>query len=712
MRNIFKIFYADFKRLTHNVVAVVVIMGLTIIPCLYAWFNIFSNWDPYGESATSNLKIAVASEDTGYTIEGMSVNIGDSVVDALETNKTIGWVFVDTAKEATDGVYSGDYYAALVIPEDFTSTLMTIVDGELKHPEIIYYENEKKNAIAPKITSKAQKTVNEQVNATFISTIAETLMQISSTVSGVEIDGSSLTSAVTDNLTELSGNLQTYVNILNSFVSITDSANSLVSTTKTVLPNMENVIDNGQSTVNSMQSALLSASGSADSVAEMVSYSFDLMSASLDDIDALLAKGTSDAQDLQQQVSQGVTSAQTILPYLNKIFEGAVGNWNTDSTNDQIDSIRKQLTAISNDVSELDEACKNGTENIAELQKEISGEIDGCKQQLTSLKSTFDYSVKPQLNDTTRSVQSSLVAAQAILYGVDADFSNVSEALDGYAATLSQGSTSIADSAKKAQELLTGLNNIIVEINDLESNEQYQKILEMVKADPALLGEFISSPVNLDTVEAYHIDNYGSAMAPFYTILALWVGALILVALIHVKVEPEEGITNVKQYQRYFGRYITFFLVGQAQALITALGDLFYARIQCKEPVLFWLAAAISSFAFTLFIYSLTVAFGNVGEAIAVIVMVIQVAGAGCTFPIEVLPGVFKSIYKYLPFQFGMNAMKETIAGLYAADYWKYISSYIFVIVLSLVIGLGLEIPFRKLNHMIERSKEKSDVML
>lgn len=712
MRNIFKIFYADFKRLSHNVVAVVVIMGLTIIPCLYAWFNIFSNWDPYGESATSNLKIAVASEDKGYTIEGMSVNIGDSVVDALETNKTIGWVFVDTAKEATDGVYSGDYYAALVIPEDFTSTLMTIVDGELKHPEIIYYENEKKNAIAPKITSKAQKTVNEQVNATFISTIAETLMQISSTVSGVEVDGSSLTSAVTDNLTELSENLQTYVNILNSFVSITDSANSLVSTTKTVLPNMENVIDNGQSTVNSMQSALLSASGSADSVAEMVSYSFDLMSASLDDIDALLAKGTSNAQDLQQQVSQGVTSAQTILPYLNKIFEGAVGNWNTDSTNDQIDSIRKQLTAISNDVSELDEACKNGTENIAELQKEISGEIDGCKQQLTSLKSTFDYSVKPQLNDTTRSVQSSLVAAQAILYGVDTDFSNVSEALDGYAATLSQGSTSIADSAKKAQELLTGLNNIIVEINDLESNEQYQKILEMVKADPALLGEFISSPVNLDTVEAYHIDNYGSAMAPFYTILALWVGALILVALIHVKVEPEEGITNVKQYQRYFGRYITFFLVGQAQALITVLGDLFYARIQCKEPVLFWLAAAISSFAFTLFIYSLTVAFGNVGEAIAVIVMVIQVAGAGCTFPIEVLPGVFKSIYKYLPFQFGMNAMKETIGGLYAADYWKYISSYIFVIVLSLVIGLGLEIPFRKLNHMIERSKEKSDVML
>ena len=537
-------------------------------------------------------------------------------------------------------------------------------------------------------------------------------MQISSSVSGVEIDGSSLTSAVTDNLTELSGNLQTYVNILNSFVSITDSANSLVSTTKTVLPNMESVVDNGQSTVNSMQSALLSASGSADSVAEMVSYSFDLMSASLDDIDELLANGTSDAQDLQQQISYGVNSAQTVLPYLNKIFEGAVGSWNTDSTNDQIDAIRTQLTTLSNDLAELDEACKNGSATVSDIQEKISAEIDTCKQQLAALKNTFDYSVRPQLDDTTRSLQSSLVSAQAILYGVDTDFSSVSEALDGYANTLSQGSASISDSAAKAQELLTGLNNIIAEITELESNEQYQEILEMVKADPALLGEFISSPVNLDTVEAYHIDNYGSAMAPFYTILALWVGALILVALIHVKVEPEEGITNVKQYQRYFGRYITFFLVGQAQTLITVLGDLFYVKIQCKEPVLFWLAAAVSSFAFTLFIYSLTVAFGNVGEAIAVIVMVIQVAGAGCTFPIEVLPGVFKSIYKYLPFQFGMNAMKETIGGMYAADYWKYISSYGFVIALSLLIGLGLEIPFRKLNHMIEVSKKKSDVMI
>ncbi|MGN0353300.1 MAG: YhgE/Pip domain-containing protein [Roseburia sp.] len=712
MKNIVKIFVSDFKRLSRNVVAVVIIMGLTIIPCLYAWFNIFSNWDPYGESATSNMKIAVVSEDEGYTIEGLTLNVGDSVIEALEANSTIGWVFVDTAQDATDGVYAGDYYAALVVPKDFTSTLLSFLDGELEHPEIIYYENEKKNAIAPKITSKAQKTVREEVNATFVGTIAEVLMKVSGSISGIELDGNSLTDAVLTNLTELSGDLQTYVNILNSFVSITASANSLIETTQTVLPNLDGVIENGESTVNTMQSALIAASGSSDSIADMVTYSFDLLGGSLDDISSLIDAGVSNVGDWQGSAAGSLKGAQAIMPYLDQIFEGAVSEWNDESTAAQVDEIRTQLDTISTDLDQLAAVSEEGADNLTELREKVKSEIGVCKQQIVALRNTFEYSVRPQLNATVRSVQNSLVSAEAILYGVDADFADVSEALDGYAETLNQGNASIADSAAMAQELLNGLVTVIAEIEELEENEQYQKILEMVKSDPELIGQFMSSPVNLDTVEVYPIENYGSAMAPFYTILALWVGALILVALIHVKVEPEEGITNVKQYQRYFGRYLTFFFIGQAQTLITVLGDLYYVKIQCHEPFLFWLAAAVSSFAFTLFIYSLTVAFGNVGEAIAVIVMVIQVAGAGCTFPIEVLPGVFQSIYKYLPFQFGMNAMKETIGGLYGADYWKYISLYGAVIVVSLIIGLGLEIPFRKLNHMIEESKQKSDVMI
>ena len=712
MKNICKIFLSDFKRLSRNVVAVVVIMGLTIIPSLYAWFNIFSNWDPYGESATSNMKIAVVSEDEGYSIEGLKINVGDSVIEALKTNTTIGWVFVDTEEEAINGAYAGDYYAALVIPSDFTGTLLSFLNGEIEHPQIFYYENEKKNAIAPKITSKAQKTVQEQVNATFVSTLAEALIKISGSISGLELDGNALSNVVVDNLKELSGDLQMYVNILNSFVCITSSASSLIDTTQTVLPNLNKVIENGESTVNTMQSSLIAASGNADSIAQMVTYSFELLQGSLDDVIRMIDAGMANSGSVNNGVANSISSAQAIIPYLNQIFDSAVSGWNNENTASQVEAIQNQLDIVAADLDRLAVASIEGTNNVTELEAKIKNELIVCKQQIAALKDNFEYNVRPKLNETVRSVQNSLVAAESILYGVDADFSDVSKALEGYAATVKQGNATISSSADGARELLEGLGTVISEIEALQADEQYQKILEMIKTEPELIGNFISSPVNLDTVEVYPIENYGSAMAPFYTILALWVGALILVAVIHVKVEPEDGITNVKQYQRYFGRYITFFLIGQAQVLITVLGNLFYVKIQCHEPVLFWLAASVSSFAFTLFIYSLTVAFGNVGEAIAVIVMVIQVAGAGCTFPIEVLPNVFRSIYKYLPFQFGMNAMKETIGGLYSFDYWKYIGMYGFVIVLSLIIGLGLEIPFRKLNHIIEESKQKSDVMI
>ena len=208
-----------------------------------------------------------------------------------------------------------------------------------------------------------------------------------------------------------------------------------------------------------------------------------------------------------------------------------------------------------------------------------------------------------------------------------ADFNGVENALSDYQSTLERGSNSLGGSLSMAQELLAKLNSVTADLVSLQQNDQYQELLEIVKSNPEELGAFISSPVNLETVGIYEIENYGSAMSPFYTILALWVGALILVAIIHVKVHPVEGVENVKPYQEYFGRYMIFFLVGQTQTLLTVLGNLFYIKIQCHHPVLFWLAGAVASLVFTLFIYSLTVAFGNVGEALAIVVMVIQKKG-------------------------------------------------------------------------------------
>lgn len=715
MRNIFKIFMTDAKNISKNVVAVVMVMGLSILPSLYAWFNIFSNWDPYGPDATSNMKVAVVSADEGTSVAGIDINIGDSVIEALKSNNTIGWVFAESVEEAVDGVYSGEYYAALVVPEEFTEEIISFMGGEIEHPEIIYYENEKKNAIAPKITQKAKTAVQEQVNSTFVSTLAENVMKVGNSFAGAEGEDASLTDAVVKRLNDLNADMQTYVNILNSFVSIMDSAQSIVSTSEAILPNLDNMVATGQSSILGMEGLLIGADGTAQTAVDMIGYSFDVVAGSLDGVANSIVSSLSPVGDFEQAVGNAVSAAQSTVPYLEKMFNSAVAGWegsSSESVQNQIATVRGQFQAINSDLEALSWSVNLTTEDVRAISTRISTEVSNCKNALQGLKDEFNYSVKPQLEQTVNSMQSAMVTSAMILNGIDADFGAVEKVLEKYGETLEKGSVSVRESLAMAQDLQQGIASLTADFAALSEDEQYREIMEILESSPELLGDFISSPVNLDTVEIYAIENYGSAMAPFYTILALWVGALILVAIIHVKVKPVEGLTNVKPYQEYFGRYILFFLIGQTQTLITVLGDLYYIRIQCHNPFLFWLAGAVSSLVFTLFIYSLTVAFGNVGEAIAIVVMVIQVAGAGGTFPIEVLPEVYQAVYQYLPFPYGMNAMRETVGGIYGLDYWKYIGGLSVYLVISLFIGLVVAIPFRKLNHVIEESKERSGVML
>ena len=119
MRNIFKIINTDAHRIFSSVVVLVVLMGLCVVPSLYAWFNIFSNWDPYGQSATSRIRVAIADVDRGADLFGIQLEVGEQLVEGLQANKQIGWVFCESPEEALKRVYSGDCYAALVVPADF-----------------------------------------------------------------------------------------------------------------------------------------------------------------------------------------------------------------------------------------------------------------------------------------------------------------------------------------------------------------------------------------------------------------------------------------------------------------------------------------------------------------------------------------------------------------------------------------------------------------
>lgn len=549
MSNIIKVMLRDLKSISTNVVAMVIIMGLCVIPSLYAWFNINSNWDPYSEDATSNLKIAVYSKDQGIRLQDVTLTVGESVVNALHDNTTIGWVFTDDERTAINGVYSGEYYAALVIPDDFTKSIAGILDGKLDGGKMLYYENDKKNAIASKITGKARTAVQTQVNSTVFSTVTQAAAKLGDLLSNTDKDASA--SKIQARLEQLKSNILEYRQAVALLCDTTDAASQAIS----------------------------------------------------------------GAGQLNEKI---------------------------------IEDLRSDLDLIST----------------------ISAAVSISGLQTANVR------------------------------------------LQDYLILLQDGQADLKQMKKLLKRIYKQVDQVEAAVSGIGDNESLQQVTEVLQNEPEKIGTFFSTPVEIQTTPVYHIENYGSQMAPFYTILSIWVGALILVAIIHTKVKPVEKIMNLKPYQEYFGRYAVFFFVGQVQTLLCVLGDLFFMEIQCKHIFLFWCAAALASLVFTLLIYSLTYAFGNVGEALAIVVMVVQVAGAGGTFPKEVLPAVYQRIYSFLPFPYAMDALKEAVGGRYQNDYWVCLGKLAAFAVVSLLIGLVLSIPFRRLNVMIEESKEQTNLMV
>ena len=704
MITIFRVFLSDVKRLRSNVVAIVIIMGLSIIPALYAWFNIMSNWDPYGTSATSQMKVAVCSQDSGVEIGSLSLNVGDEVITGLKENTTIGWVFTASKDEALEGVNSGDYYAALIVPESFTTDFISFLGGDPKNPTIAYYENSKKNAIATKITGKAKTAVQEQVNQKVISTLTEVLTESGKILAENDENGVDIVASTADQLDELDSSLQTYVNILNTFSLVTASASDLAESAQSLLINTQGIFDSSQDSVSNMQSSVLSSAQTADTVSSLIGISLDSVEQDLtllsDQMDTLTVGDSFDS--IRNQVDTAKTMSKSTISVLKDIF---------GETDQYVSAVDKSFKQLNTDLTAFKKDANVTAQSLKHLKRTIKADIKDCKNSIRKIRNTYQYQVQPDVSRSVLRMEQALIQTGKMLNNIESSFGTIDRALESYQTTLDSGTDDITATKDYIVSLQSDIRKLSKSLRALSGDEQYNEMMDLLKNDPTLMASFMASPVSMETKAVYPIETYGSAMAPFYTVLAIWVGALILVALIHVKVAPVENL-KVRPWQAYFGRDITFFLIGQAQTAITVLGDLFYVDIQCPHPFLFWLASAASSFVFTLLIYSLTVAMGNVGEAVAVIVMVIQVAGAGGTFPIEVLPEVYQMIYKFLPFTYCMNALRECVGGLYKNDYWMDLRALGIYILISLFIGLVVAVPLRRLNKVIERSKEKSKVML
>lgn len=709
MLNVIRVFASDAKRLYTNVVAVVVIIGLSVIPSLYAWFNILSNWAPYEKEATSHLSVAVASDDVGCDLDGVELNVGQKIVDSLKENDSINWVFLDNSHEAISQVESGECYAALVISEDFSENMLSFLGGNVEHPKIIYYENEKKNAIAPKITGKVKTTVQEQVNKAFVNTLASSLLTASDYMMSEDNNrAEGLTNGALTKLYRLNNDLKTVISLLDSYISIMDASESLMEAASSMGDEMDAIEENSRAMMEAADASLSTSQVSLDAVSQMVVTGFDTTDKQLENTQILI-------REIIGQIEKTGEVSSATSAGLKAAIDGASASFNTATTgltDPKVDEVKTDLANLSNDVTAVQNAGNMTAEDAKASLKAIDSGIGNVRATVTSLKTQYQTSVDPSVDNTITQIGNSLNEVRSILKYSGGGVDQLAGILGSYPDMMAMGKDNLTDTRNSVAEMQRELQALIDDMEAMGENEQYQMLLQLLETDPAIIADFVSSPIDINQQNIYAIENNGSATAPFYIILSIWVGALILVAIVHTKVKGVPSIENLTTAQEFFGRYLVFFMIGQLQTVITVFGALYFTGIQCQHKFLFWLACSFTSFTFTLFLYALAYAFEAVGEAVAVVLMVLQVAGSGGTFPVEVLPRIYQLMYNYMPFAYGMNAVRECIAGMYKLDYLKYMSGLLIYIVLALIIGLVISVPCKKLNESIKESTEKTDLLI
>ena len=726
MKNVWKIFQRDMMRVRNNVIALVVIIGISVVPCLYAWFNIAASWDPY--SNTGNLKVAVASADEGYegSLIPIEINIGDKVLSALRENTQMEWVFT-TEEKATSGVKSGKYYAAIVIPKDFSNKMMSVFSEKVEKPEITYYSNAKENAIAPKVTDKGAGAVQRQVNEVFIETVSDTTLTVLQAVSNMtQASGAeTIVDNLNTNLNQIAGDLTASAGLLESFSDMTGSAQKLLNSTTEFLQTVQQQTKESRQTFQETSKTFSGLDDSMDAAADSVRTALKSAENVYDQMDQVISGAFSDESADAQQIASTLDTlagqvGNVVTAYTSVRDSVAAVADKYPETSPLVDAIVVRMdTSIQqqkNLQSKLQDSAKglrDATTDLGTARSELKDLAAKNRENMSGVSASYKSSVQKALNQLSASLTSSKQEISSLLSQLDQSANGIYKLTDTADSDLSEIQKVLGDSGELLAEASDRIADTTAKLDEMETSGDFSELEALISGDKSAISTFLAAPVSLDMHKIYEIANYGSSMAPFYSVLSIWIGGIVLVAMLKVNVSENctKGLKNVELHQIYFGRFITFMIVGLFQSTLIALGDLLYLGIQCEYPFLFLLGCWFSSLVFVNIIYTLTVSLGDIGKAVSVILLVVQVAGTGGTFPIEVAPSFFRAVYPLLPFTHSMAALRETVGGMYGMNYWIDLGKLAIFLGISLIVGLVLRKPIIKANDAFTEKLEETKLM-
>ena len=732
MRTMWAIYRADLRRARRSLIAVVVTFGLIVIPSLFTWFNVAASWDPFGN--TRSLRIAIANTDVGFKSDlvPLHINIGDQVVSALRKNDNFDWV-IATEDEAIEGTRSGDYYAAIVIPEEFSKDMLTFFDGEVSSAPMTYYVNEKKNGISPKLAGQGAEAVSAQVNQTFARTLAEVALDTASSM-GDALSSTTATGAVTmlDNrvqsvamrLRTAADSADAYAALASSSLTLIDSTTTLVSGVGAAKSSAQSAVGSADSGVTGLTAAATGAIASVSSAIDSSKTELDTLSTSVENVYSTASTSAADASASLRSQAGVLDSHATTYEDIKKTLKDMPGSPVSQSSLDTLQSTADRLRTLATNLRDAATDLDTKTSNAQTNHDNITTLIADAHQAVDDLSADYDNDLKPKLDSlasTLSSAQSSLSSARSSLSSSTSTASDGSDSAREKLTSLRDSLTSAATDMRDSAGKMDSLHNSIKEAQD---SGDLTTLKDVIGNNPEALAAAIAAPVGVDTIPVYPVANFGSQMAPMYTILALWVGSVLMVVSIRSDVTDEnvaDGLAEddplratltaspIRLSAGYLGRYLIFGTVALAQATLLGLGDLYFLKVQHNHPLEFmgtlWLTAAVFSF----LMYTLIATFGNAGKALGVFLLVLQISGAGGAFPLAILPPFFSSVSPFLPATHAITALRASIAGYsgheYADAMWFLASFILFAAFLGLALRPLLVRGNRRMVAKLESTK-------
>ena len=766
MKNIFKIFIRDLKNISKNRAALIIIIGICIIPSLYAWINLKACWDPYAN--TGNLPVAVVNEDQGVVLNGKEMNIGDKIIDELKDNKEIDWQFV-TNQQGEEGVKKGEYYAMIEIPSNFSSLIANMQNVGSKKPDIIYLVNEKANAIATKITDIATARLTEEIKSNMISAVTEAaggvLNQIGDKLQQNKLQliqfkddmlsASSSIKSIEDYMNNVSSDAKNFSNYLGVVKNDTSSITSGLNSLESVATSSKELITSASMTLNSLgDSVENNINNIQDTISQAESYIDELKAMDYD------VKGNKEAAiNLMNNITNSLNTANGYINKSTKILKMINEISPSNKVEEQIESLNKLETTITDGIPKL-AILKDKVNSMPEVEAANNVVSDGVKYETAKKESANNIALGNELSSTAIS-ENNVRAEKNLnnnlgktidLNGVNTALNNVLTTLEGVSSALenistnysqnvlpaintlannlndniNNASTIVSDAQgivpaikeisntgiemsgevlSTADELDSGLSNFSGSLNNLNSklsvlnNNTLNSAINLLEKNTNGISDFLSSPINVETENIYNSATFGEGLTPFYTVLAIWVGALLLTSLLTVECEEdlEEG-KKVKLIEKHFGKMLLFIFLSLIQTTIVTIGDKFVLGVNPSNMAVTLGFAFLSSITFTIIIFTLVSLFENIGKAICILIMVFQIAGSGGIYPIQTNPKIFQILQPIWPFTYAIDGFRQGIAGVV----WSEARTAAIALVCFMVVFLILSLLKKPLHHITE----------